>query len=361
MAHPYVPESAIAAVSEVLRSRWIGQGPKVDEFERAFERKFGLPEESAVAVNSGTAALELAYDLIGLGKGDAVVTTPLTCTATNTALVRRGCRLFFADISRKTLNLDPESVENVIERMYWRNHKIPRAVINVHLHGIQSDLPGFCEDTVDDAAQALGIYRGVRFTAYSFQAIKTITTGDGGMLVCADPADAKEARLRRWFGIDRQKKLANNWQPFKQRRILFDIEYPGYKFQMNDIAAAMGLAGLRELDATMARRDEIFGIYKAAGLPLVDGPVNKHGYACLLVENRDEFCATLNDAGIETNVMQVRNDLYSIFKPFACKLPNMDWVEERYICIPLHNHMTLDDAQYVAEVASRAVRPAEAA
>lgn len=353
MAYPYVPESAIAAVENVLRSRFIGQGPRVDEFERKFEEKFGLPTGSAVAVNSGTAALELAYDLMELGPGDEVITTPLTCTATNIPLVRRGCKLVFADIRRDTLNLDCGSVVRKIS-------KKTKAIVNVHLHGVQSDLPGPLR-VVDDAAQALGVFRGARFTCNSFQAIKHITTGDGGMLVCVDPDDAKEARLRRWFGIDRELKLANNWQPFKQRQILFDIQYPGYKFQMNDIAASMGLAGLDEYDSILAHRAAIFGIYKQTGLPLVDGRVNKYGFACLLVENRDEFCATLNAAGIETNVMQVRNDLYDIFQPFRCTLPNMDWVEERYICIPLHNRMSLDDASYVAEVAAKAFRRAEAA
>lgn len=362
MAYPYLPASAITAVEAVLRSRWVGQGPKVDEFERKFEEKFGLPAGSAIAVNSGTAALELAYDLLGLGPGDEVITTPLTCTATNIPLIRRGCRLVFADIRRDTLTLDSGDVQ---QKLTWRT----KAIVNVHLHGVKSDLPEFTirrgrmrwrVPIVEDSAQALGIFGG-RFTCCSFQAIKHITTGDGGMLVCYSPADAKEARLRRWFGIDRALKLANDWQPYRQRQILFDIRYPGYKFQMNDIAAALGLAGLAEYDAIMAHRAGIFSLYKAAGLPLVDGPTNKYGYACLLVDNRDEFCASLNAAGVEINVMQVRNDVYEIFRPFRCTLPNMDWVDDRYVCVPLHNQMTLEDAEYVAALAIKAMRPAEAA
>lgn len=354
MAYPWVPEDAIAAVSNVLRSRFVGQGPLVDEFERRFERHFSLPDGSAVAVNSGTSALELAYDLLGLGPGDEVITTPLTCTATNIPLVRRGCRLVFADIDRETLNLCHRDVLRKIAEK-------TKAVINVHLHGLASDLPDFGVPVVDDAAQALGIFRpGARFTVCSFQAIKHLTTGDGGMLVCADREDAKQAKLRRWFGIDRAVKLANNWQPFKNRQILFDIEYPGYKFQMNDIAAAMGLAGLDGHAAMQAHRDAIYAVYREAGLPLVDGPDHQHGYACLLVENRDQFCAQMAESGIETNVMQVRNDLYRIFQPFRSRLPNMDWVEERYICIPLHNKMTLEDAEYVASTAARSFEPCEA-
>jgi perosamine synthetase len=359
IAHPYVSDAAIEYVNRVLRSRFIGQGPEVDRFEAEFAVKFGLEPACVIAVNSCTSALELAYDLLGLGPGDEVITSPLTCTATNIPLVRRGCRLVFADISREMLNLDRADVERKC------THRT-KAVVNVHLNGIQSNLHRVGVPVVDDSAQALGIFRGerfsgVKFTACSFQAIKTLTTADGGMLVCADPRDGREARLRRWFGIDREKKLANNWQPFKRREILFDIEYPGYKFQMNDVAAAMGRAHLAEYDEIIEHRRKIFDIYRAAGLPMVNGPVNRYGFACLLVENRDEFCAELERAGIESNVMQVRNDRYKIFAPFRVPLPNLDWVEERYICIPLHNRMTLDDARYVAEVAARALTTAEVA
>lgn len=355
MAYPYVPEEAIADVSQVLHSRFIGQGPLVDLFEQEFERHFGLHEGTAVAVNSGTSALELAYDLLGIGPRDSVISTPLTCTATNIPIVRRGCDLVFADIERDTLNISPHNVLNKITDK-------TKAIVNVHLHGVQSDLPNFGVPIVDDAAQALGIFRPeARFTICSFQAIKHLTTGDGGMLVCSNTEEAKEAKLRRWFGIDRERKLANNWQPFKDRKILFDIEYPGYKFQMNDIAAALGMAGLRNLNDIQSNREKIFDIYESSGLPLVDGPVNRYGYACLLVENRDEFCARLYEAGIETNVMQVRNDLYRIFQPFKTRLPNMDWVEDRYICIPLHNRMSIEDAEYVAEMASRVCVPTEIA
>lgn len=359
IAHPYVSPQAIENVVRVLLSRFIGQGPEVNHFEAEFEDKFGLEPGTTVAVNSGTSALELAYDLLKLGPGDEVITTPMTCTATNIPLVRRGCRLVFADISRETLNLDRADVERKC------THRT-KAVVNVHLNGIQSDLHRVGVPVVDDSAQALGIFRGeqfsgVRFTTCSFQAIKAVTTADGGMLVCANREDAREARLRRWFGIDRQLKLLNNWQPFKQREILFDIEYPGYKFQMHDVAAAMGRAHLAEYDEIMEHRRNIFRTYRAAGLPMVDGPVNRYGFACLLVENRDEFCAELDRAGIETNVMQVRNDRYKIFEPFRVPLPNLDWVEERYVCIPMHNRMTIEDARYVADVAAQALKIADVA
>ena len=354
MAYPFVPEEAIDGVVDTLKSRWIGQGPKVDAFEKEFATKFGV--ENPIAVNSGTSALELAYELIGIKEGDEVITTPLTCTATNLPLIRRGAKLVFADIDRKTLTIDPEDIRKKITSK-------TRAIVVVDLHGIQATREQFyapddqfnvayCIPVVVDAAQALG-NTGGDYTCYSFQAIKHLTTGDGGMLVCADPEKAKQAKLWRWFGIDRTLKLANDWQPYKNREILFDIEFPGFKYQMNDIAAAMGLAGLKTIDNVMNHREDIFNMYVGYGLPMVDGPYNKHGYACLLVENRDEFAKKMAEAGIETNVMQVRNDVYKVFAPFRTELPNMDWVDERYICIPLHNQMTITEAEIVARTAKQ--------
>lgn len=345
MAEPYVPKEAIGGVVETLNSRWIGQAHKVDRFEEIFKKKF--KQKSAVAVNSGTAALELAYDLIGLKPGDEVITTPLTCTATNIPLVRRGVKLVFADISKKTLNIDVEDVKRKIT-------KKTKAIVHVSLGGIPSKIPSFDGiKIVHDAAQALGVFNeNDDYTMCSFQAIKHVTTGDGGMLVCKDMEDDKKARLWRWFGIDREVKIANNWEPYKQRKILFDIEYPGYKFQMNDIAAALGIAGLGKYTSIINKRKRIFEVYKKAGLPLVDAPGNTYWLATLLVNDRDGFSQHMRQGGVETNVMQVRNDLYKIFKPFKSDLPNMDWVEGRYICIPIHNKMNMEDARYVAKLAN---------
>jgi len=351
IARPWIPPGAMEELADTLNSRWIGQGPKVDRFEKEFERKFGV--ESAVAVNSGTAALELAYDLIGIGPGDEVITTPLTCTATNIPLLRRGAKIVFADIRRDTLTIDKEDVNRKITAR-------TKAIVMVNLNGIDSgpeeflgrDSGGGRIPVVVDSSQALGNFGG-DYTTCSFQAIKHITTGDGGMLVCRNPEHAREAKLLRWFGIDRELKIGNNWQPYKGRAILFDIELPGYKYQMNDIAAALGLAGLRTYDRVVEQRRAIFEIYRRC-LPMVDGPSNKYGYACLLVEDRAAFADKMAAAGIETNVLQVRNDAYKIFRPFRIELPNMDWVEDRYISIPLHNHLTLDDARYIAGCAARA-------
>lgn len=352
IAHPHLTEDSKQAVLETLNTRWIGEGPKVKAFEQAFEEKFFI--KNAVAVNAGTSALELAYDLLEIGPGDEVITPVLTCTATNLPLVRRGAKIVFADVL-DDLTIDPDDIKRKITDK-------TKAIVVVDLNGLPATRGPFYKTfepgigveipIIVDAAQALGSFGG-DFTCCSFQAIKHLTTGDGGMLICKKPEDAKKARLLRWFGIDRELKISNNWQPYKQRAILFDIEYAGYKFQMNDIAASLGIAGLKHYREVMDLRQQIFTIYQDAGLPMVDKPGNKFGYACLLTDNRDMFAAYMDKHGIETNVMQVRNDVYKVFAPFKTPLPNMDRLDEQYICIPLHNNMTIEQAEFVAEIAAR--------
>lgn len=349
---PYVPREAREAVDEVLRSRFIGQGPKVDLFEREFEKKFGLVFKSAVSVNSGTAALETAYDLIGLKPGDEVISTPLTCTATNIPLLRRGVKIVWADILPETLCIDPLDVHAKLT-------KKTKAIVQVHLGGIRADVGHFHVPVVSDAAQALGIFNG-DFTCCSFQAIKQISTGDGGMLVCHSQSrnnerDRNNAKLLRWFGIDREKKVRNNWQAYTQRAMTFDIQIPGHKRQMTDIAAAMGIAGLAKYDYVIETRRRQFGIYKerltgASGvLHVVDGPDNTCWLATILVERRDDFARAMFEADIDTNLVQLRNDIFKIFGGKRADLPVMAEVEDKYISIPLGPHLSDDDINYVCD------------
>ena len=341
---PYVPKEAIENVSDVLRSRFIGQGPRVDQFEKEFRTKF--PVGHPVAVSSGTAALETAYDLINLKPGDEVITSPLTCTATNLPLLRKGIKLVWADILKETLCIDPLDVRSKMTSK-------TRAVVQVHLGGIKADCGIKHLPVISDAAQALGIFNG-DFTCCSFQAIKHITTGDGGMIVCPDPKSAHTAKLLRWFGIDREKKIANNWQAYKERKMTFDIEVPGAKRHMTDIAAGMGLAGLKHYEEVITYREGLFEIYREglAGLPgikLVDGPENKFWLATVLVERREDFAKVMFEADIDTNLVQVRNDVYKVFGGKRADLPNMNEVEDKYLSLPIGMHVSEDDVQYICD------------
>lgn len=340
--YPFVPKSAIEAVSDTLRSRFIGQGPRVDEFEQEFSKKFGL--HYAVALSSGTAALQTAYDLIGLEKGDEVISTPLTCTATNLELLRKGCKIVWADILESTLCIDPLDVKSKITNK-------TKAVVQVHLGGIKADVGKLHIPVVSDACQALGIFTG-NYTCCSFQAIKHISTGDGGMIVVESQKEYHDAKLLRWFGIDREKKIANNWQAYQCRKMTFDIELPGTKRHMTDIAASMGLEGLKYYDIVIKHREKIFDIYRYRlkdfpGIKLIDGLQNTYWLATLLVEKRDDFARMMFEADIDTNVVQVRNDIYKIFGGKRADLPTMNKIEEQYISIPLNMNVREEDANYI--------------
>ena len=348
---PFVPNKAREAVDEVLRSRFIGQGPKVDLFERTFEKKFGLAHKNSVAMNSGSAALETAYDILGLKAGDEVISTVLTCTATNIPLIRRGVKIVWADILPETLCIDPIDVHAKIT-------KKTKAIVQVHLGGIKADVGHLHIPVVSDAAQALGIFNG-DFTCCSFQAIKHITTGDGGMLTVHrgegnNERDRNNAKLLRWFGIDREKKIRNHWQAYAERKMTFDIQLPGHKRQMTDIAASMGIAGLESYNDMMAIRERQFNLYKDRlfgmdELRLVDGEDNKHWLATIIVERRDAFAKAMFEADIDINLVQLRNDIFKLFGGKRTELPTMNAVEDKYVSIPLGPHLTDDDIHYVCD------------
>lgn len=342
--YPYIPKTAIEAVSDVLRTRWIGQGPKVEQFERAFRQLFQV--QNVVSVNSGTAALETAIDLCGLQPGDEVISTPLTCTATNLVLLRAGLKIVWADISEKTLCIDVLSVKEKMTESI-------KAVMQVHLGGIKADVGKLHIPVISDAAQALGIFTG-DYTCCSFQAIKHITTGDGGMICCPDPGQAKKAKRLRWFGIDREKKIANNWSAYQERKMTFNIQELGTKRHMNDIAAAMGIEGLKEYRHVLDHRRGIFNAYKSrlhdiTGLRLIDGPENKYWLVTVLVEDRDNFARMLFEADVDTNLVQVRNDIYKVFGGKRADLPVMNAIEDKYLSLPIGMHITEDDVNYICD------------
>ena len=208
---------------------------------------------------------------------------------------------------------------------------------------------------IEDAAHALGAtYKGKSigeisdFTMFSFQAIKSITTGDGGMLILKDSAILPKAERIRWFGIDRSNKQKGTWEN--------DITEVGYKYQMTDIGAAMGLAALHEFDATLAYRQKLFSAYRkglagAQGIKLIGANASDRTHAAwlctALVEKRQEFMQRLRDHKIESGQVHYRNDRYSVLGGRRDDLPNMDAIEENYIVLPLHLHMTEKDVDYV--------------
>ena len=355
--YPHVPKKAIEAVTEVLNSRWIGQGPRVAQFEKEFEEKFA-GSGKALAVGSGTDALHLAYILADLKEGDEVITPVFTCTATTIPFLYMGVRFRFADVDPATLNINISHVRQLV------NEKT-KAIVCVHYGGLPCDMDELLAigreyniPVIEDAAHALGAtYKGKSigqispFTMFSFQAIKSITTGDGGMLVLQDPSIVAKAERIRWFGIDRSNKQKGTWEN--------DIWEVGYKYQMTDIGAAMGLAGLHEFDQTLAYRQNLFQAYKRglAGNPditLLGADATDRTHAAWLctamVERRQDFMNKLRDHKIESGQVHYRNDRYTVLGGRRDDLPFMDAIEENYIVLPLHMHMTEKDVEYICQV-----------
>ena len=355
--HPHIPAAAFEAVRDTLGTRWIGQGPKVDRFEQRFGDKFGQGR-IAIAVGSGTDALHLSYILAGIQPGDEVIVPVFTCTATNIPLLYTGATIRFADVQPGTLNIDPEHVKRLI-------NKKTKAIICVHYGGLPCDMNELGEiaakwgiPVIEDAAHALGAtYKGKPigtisdFTIFSFQAIKHITTGDGGMLILKDATLKDAAHRIRWFGIDRTAKQMGHWDN--------DIKEIGYKYQMNDIAAAMGLAALDEFDQILSLRKELFHNYAEglAGIPgvqFVGGGLTDREHAAwlctILVENRTGLQQKLRENRIESNQVHYRNDRYTVFGGRRDDLPNMDAVEEKYLVLPLHTKMNLDNVARICRV-----------
>lgn len=356
--HPHVSERARQFVNDTLHTRWIGEGPRVEEFERKFSGRFAEGRLS-IAVGSGTDALHLAYVLAGIQKGDEVIAPVFTCTATNIPLLYTGAIIKFADVQPRTMNIDPHHVKELV------NEKT-KAIVCVHYGGLPCDmkeLQEIAEDygipIIEDAAHAPGAtYRGTpigaisEFTIFSFQAIKHITTGDGGMLTLKDRELEAKAKRIRWFGIDRSKKHMGIWEN--------DITEVGYKYQMTDIGASMGLAALEEFDQTLALRRSLFSAYETGlknipGISFVGGGYTDREHAAwictLIVEKRFDFQRKLRENNIESNQVHYRNDRYSILGGRRNDLPHMDEIEDKYLVLPLHTRMNVEDVERVCSVA----------
>ena len=337
---PSIGDEEIAEVVDTLRSDWITTGPKVKRFEQDFSRFVGAPD--AFAVSSCTAALHLSLLALGVGPGDAIVTSPLTFCSGVHVIEHVGARPFFADVESDTLNLDPREVRAAIAKANHAGFRV-RAIMPVHLYGHPCDLDAMIQiasehnlAVIEDAAHALPAkYRGrpigslaasagvPRFTCFSFYATKNLTTAEGGMLVA--PADAlEEARLWGLHGMSRDawKRYGANGSWF------YDVVRPGFKYNLTDIQAALGLHQLRKLPAFHDRRREIVQQYNAAfaGCDELQIPTARHEvehawhlYVLRLALDRlsigrEEFIAQLAQRNIGCSVHFIPNHLHAYYR-----------------------------------------------
>lgn len=333
---PFVSAEAKERVLKVLSSDYLAEGPVVKQFEHEFATKFDL--SNVVSVNSGTSALELAYELAGIKQGSEVLTPILTCTATNLPLVRRGAHLVFYDIDYD-LNANIEDIEKKIT-------KKTKAIVFVHFGGNNrglTELRRLCTarriTLIEDAAQAVGstCWGKGDYVAVSLQAIKTLTSGDGGFLITRTKKDYLKAKRLRWFGYDREKKhkLGDT-----------DLKEAGYKYHMNDINAAIGLGNLHHIDPVFKHREKLANIYAKYGI------VCRPWLAVGFTRNYKKLKQLMAENGIEVGQHHYRNTKYSIFKKFDKNdCPIMEKLESLYVFFPYHHGVSERMAHKIGKLA----------
>jgi dTDP-4-amino-4,6-dideoxygalactose transaminase len=345
----FMPESVFEPLRKVLLSGYIGEGPRVEEFEHQLGPWFG--NNNVLAVNNGTAALQLALRLANVGYGDEVISTAMTCSATNEPILAMGAKIIWADIDPWTANIAPKDVARKITPktkaimcVHWGGYPCELDELNAIAaeHGIK---------LIEDACHAFGsTYHGKPigshsdFACFSFQAIKHMTTVDGGALVCKSEADCQRGRLLRWYGIDRKSKR-------KDLRCEADIVEYGYKFHMNDVTATIGLEQLKYVAETIekhranaARYDESFrGLETVRPLRYKDDRRSVYWLYTMRVKDRRKFMEHMKKAGITVSQVHVRNDAHTMFRDFRAELPRVDEFTSEQVSIPVGWWLTNED------------------
>jgi dTDP-4-amino-4,6-dideoxy-D-glucose/dTDP-4-amino-2,4-dideoxy-beta-L-xylose transaminase len=350
-------------VAAVLESGYIGQGPVVDAFETALSNYLG--HQAPLTVNSATSGLTLALRLIAGDREDPgeVLTPPITCTATNWAILAARYRIKWVDTNPADGNMDLADLRRKLSER-------TRAIMLVHWGGYPNDLTvaqaaqqeclerfGHWPPIVEDAAHAFGAeFNGIKigghgnFCVFSFQAIKHVTSGDGGALLCPDDQFTSRARLMRWYGLDRTRS-----ELFRCEQ---DITEWGYKFHMNDINAAIGLANLSHIEQIVQLHRDNGAYYRrmlsdVPGITLLeDRPNRRSSYwiFTLRATNRDGLQARLRERGVTCGRVHDRNDRYTCTQQFQSgPLPGTDVMHREMLCIPVGWWVTPDDREFIVK------------
>ena len=367
----FMHPGAAKEVEKTLLSGYIGEGPKVKEFEQKLCDY--LQCQNLVAVNSATSALHLALSMIkrrpidktwpGTQDGDEALTTALTCTATNWPILANNLNIKWVDVDPNTCNLDLDDLEQKLSEK-------TKAIIVVHWGGYPNNLDrlkkiqekslelyGFAPLIIEDCAHAFGSkYKGLplgnhgNYVCYSFQAIKHLTSVDGGALILPSKDDHKRARLLRWYGIDRESNQ-------KDFRCEDDISEWGFKFHMNDVNAVIGMHNLKHIDEVVQRHKDNARFYdenlkEAEGVTLLErSPDYESAFwiYTLKVERQNDFMMKMKECNIMVSRVHERNDKHSCVSKFKSSLTNLDQVVKDMICIPVGWWITDEQRQYIVE------------
>jgi dTDP-4-amino-4,6-dideoxygalactose transaminase len=364
----FMSPTAKTEVGKVLDSGYIGQGPKVEVFENKLKSFFN--NDYLSTLNSGTSALHLALhlqktsnDLDSIQEGDEVLATALTCTASNWPILANGLKIKWVDIDPKTLNMDLDDLERKIT-------PTTKAIMLVHWGGYPNDLDrikkiqlksqelyGFKPTVIEDGAHSFGSkYKGEyignhgNMTMFSLQAIKHITSIDGGILVLPNQDLYNRAKLIRWYGIDRDSSR-------KDFRCEADISEWGYKFHMNDVCATVGIENLKKADEIISKHQNNALFYDDSlkdtnGVTLLERNKNMQSafwIYSMLVEDRVNFYKWMKECNITASQVHERNDKHSCVQKFRSPLPSLDKTINKVTCIPVGWWISEDDRQYIVE------------
>ena len=362
---PLIGEEEIAEVVDTLRSGWIGFGPKCLRFESEFARY--AHARHAVSVNSATAALHLALIVAGVGPGDEVITTPLTFSATANVIVHVGARPVFVDVDRRTQNIDPARVAAAITPR-------TRAIIPVHMTGWPCDMDAIHLiaarhglEVIEDAAHAVETWYGglkvgslSRFTAFSFYATKNLTTAEGGMLTTDDDTVVERLCTLRLHGLDKDA-----WKRYSPGGFVpYQTLEPGFKYNMTDLQASLGLHQLARLERNLVARERLWHLYdqglgglKGLRTPVVPAAAGarhaRHLYTVQLdLERLDvdrvRFVQALGAENIGTGIHFVPVHLHRYYsETFGYRrgdFPEAEYIGDRTVSLPLSAAMTAEDA-----------------
>ncbi len=371
----WLDEKEIEEVIDTLKSSWITTGPKMCLFEDNFKNLIG--SKFAVAVNSGTAALHISTSSIDIKPGDEVITTPLTFVASSNCVIYRGGTPIFADIKKDTYNIDP----NEIKKKITPNTK---AIIPVHFSGQPCDMDEIIEIAhennlfiIEDAAHAIDAeYKNRKvgnmsdLTAFSFHPVKNITTAEGGMVTTNDDELYNKLIMFRTHGIskDAVKRFGKSGDFF------YDMKYLGYRYNLSEIHASIGIHQLNKLEFFQKRRREIVKLYyrelkdlEEITLPYVKKDI-KHTWHLFIIQlnlaklrvNRDHIFKALREENIGVNVHYIPVHYHSFYKnKFGLKkgsLPNTEWLYPRILTIPLFPKMSDDDVYDVINALNKIIK-----
>lgn len=355
-------DGALENLKSVLTSGFLNEGEYVTQFTE-FLNSY-LDHKNVVLLNSCTSALTLALKLAGVSFGDEVITTSMTCVATNTPISNLGAKLVWCDIDHETGNIDPLKIESLIT-------KKTKAILCVNWAGIPCDLEmlqSICKKhnikLIQDAAHSFGakyneqhICHYADYTCYSFQAIKHITTGDGGALICNSGYDFERAKKLKWFGIDREatKDEKGEW---KGQRWEVDIAEAGYKFHMNNISAAIGLSQIPHIDNILQSHINNANLYDRLlkdnsyikPLKFLKNTKPAHWvYTVLLDESidRNSVLEKLNKENIAAGVVHIPCDGYECFSESRSELPNTKYFYDHQISLPCGWWLSEEDIIFI--------------